>query len=406
MKRVTWLAASFVLNIVFVALLLLAYRPGQPPAAAPAPDGPAVHPDSNVQKKSPAETVLAPVVSPVHTNSAGWRQWSQALREAGVPEKVIRETIEADFEDRWQRSQDDAERRFERGEIGESALADLALQHDDELEKQMRAALGEDGFRQWQREKMLGEIGLEASNLTADQISALCQMRKDFDRRGLELQQAHQDGTMDDVDFNAKNNDEQAKYDQQLKGLLGDDQYAALQNNNDTSARDLRRSLGGMQVTDQQFAALVKAQQQWNQANARLEQQPLPPGQDSEQQQQAVNAARDQAFQQALGPDGYAQYQKAQDTTYQALNLYKNAWQLSDSDIDYLYSTYHNYQQSIQDFRQKATALEQQGYPVNWDDIQQDIQNFSLQNEQALRTYLGNDRFAKLQQNSVLVFEN
>ncbi|MBU6411423.1 MAG: hypothetical protein KGR98_13650 [Verrucomicrobia bacterium] len=116
--------------------------------------------------------------------------------------------------------------------------------------------------------------------------------------------------------------------------------------------------------------------------------------------------ARDQAFQQILGADGYAQYQRAQDPTYQALHLYKSAFQLSESDVSYLYDTYHAYGQDIQRFREKAQALAQVGYPVNWNDIQQDIRNFSTQDQQTVVNYLGEDRFAKLQQNGLLTFQN
>lgn len=406
MKREIWLGISLALNVGLGCLLVLEHRSGRPAPAAVAPitRPPVAAADADKKPAGPAQ-----VTFPLHTKGSGWQQWVQALREAGVPEKLIRDTITADFEDRWQKRQEELQSRFERGELDDTALGELMDQHDSEQEKEMRAALGEDGFRQWDREKVLGEINLKGLTLTEAQTNTLYQLRKGLDQKMQELQLAHQKGEIDDADFNNQMRDQQAQFDQQLKTILGDGQYAALQNNNDTSVGDVRRSLGGVPVDDKQFSALVQAQQQWNQASAKLEQQMQDAqiqGTNYDQQLAAINAARDQAYQQALGTNGYAAYQQAQDVTYQSLTKYKNAWQLSDDDVNYLYNLYHNYQESIQDYQQQAEAIEKGGQTVDWDAVKKNIADFANQNQEALRTYLGDARFNKLQSNSILTFEN
>jgi len=404
MKRKLWLGLSLALNVCLGILLLLNHRSGQAPATVMAATNQPVAVAAVESPKKPAPQVTFPL----HAKGTGWQQWVQALRDAGVPEKLIRDTIMADFEDRWQKQQDELQKRFERGELDDDDLALEANQHDNEEDAAMRAALGEDGFRQWDLEKTLGEMNLKGLTLTDAETNSLYTLRKDLDRKMQELQVAHQKGQLDDADFNKQTRDLQSQFDQQLKATLGDQQYAALQTNNDTSAGDVRRSLGGVAVNDQQFSALLQAQQQWNQANAKLEQQmedAQVTGTNYDQQLAAINTARDQAYAQALGTN-YAAYQKAQDATYQNLTRYKNAWQLSDDDIDYLYNVYHTYQESVQEYQQQAQAIEKGGQTVDWDAVQKNIADFTQQNEQAVRNYLGDGRYGKLQSNSVMMFDS
>ena len=88
------------------------------------------------------------------------------------------------------------------------------------------------------------------------------------------------------------------------------------------------------------------------------------------------------------------------------MRRYAGAWGIDDGNIDYIYRTVKYYEKSVQDYRQQARQLEQQGQPVDWNAVNNNLEQFSQQTETALRDYLGSDRFNKIKRNQgVLPFE-
>ncbi|HXF10104.1 MAG TPA: hypothetical protein VN625_04915, partial [Desulfuromonadaceae bacterium] len=166
------------------------------------------------------------------------------------------------------------------------------------------------------------------------------------------------------------------------------------------AATELKRQVKGMGLSDDQMTVLLQAQQKWSRQVGELNDDE--PGYQS--QMQAVEAARDEAFKKILGPDGYAAYEQRQDTAYQTLKHYANAWQLAPGDVDHVYKSIQNYNQSIQSYRDRAKAVEAQGQSVDWNGVQMNIDSFSQQTEQILGVYLGNDRLSKMEQNGIFSF--
>src|SRR5204863_6228587 len=89
-----------------------------------------------------------------------WQNWIDNLRAAGVSEKVLAGLVNSDFENRWRIKLREVEKQFQDGEIDSDAVVRANQDHDIELEKEMRAALGEEGFRRWDKEKWLAEFDL------------------------------------------------------------------------------------------------------------------------------------------------------------------------------------------------------------------------------------------------------
>lgn len=122
----------------------------------------------------------------------------------------------------------------------------------------------------------------------------------------------------------------------------------------------LRQKARGLNPVDSQLEAMAEAERKWNQQRAELE-----------RQLRALDAARDQEYQQVLGTNDFDQLQKNQDRRYRLLKRHANSWSLSDSDIDYVYSLLH----------QDGSSR---------DEI-----------EQSLRSYLGPERFDRLRKNDL-----
>jgi hypothetical protein len=417
MKR--WLITSLAINFVLFALLLLATRPVETKIGSPGEIA-----DTSAGLNVPIADLPMPKTSPaVHALPDGWQPWLDQLRAAGVPNKILARLVIADFEDRWEERQRLIQRQFENGELGADALTQAEAERHAELEKQLQAALGDDGFRQWDKENTLRDINPAGILLSDAETDALYQLRKTLLQQRQDLESASRNGEIDEHDLSEKLSAAQMQYESQVRTLLGEDRYAAMTNEPDLVSPQLRRALRNLQPNDEQFVSLLQAQRQWNQQRADLERKldespqvgrgaPTAPllgawqPRTYEEQLRAIDAVRDQAFQQVLGTNGFAAFLMEQDTRYQTMKHYATAWQLSDRDIEYLYRTLQSCDRSVADYRQQAAALEAQGQPVDSNSMQYNLRQFLDQMQQGLLSYLGNERFDKLKANNVLSWNN
>ncbi|HSY74954.1 MAG TPA: hypothetical protein VK810_05750 [Dongiaceae bacterium] len=224
-------------------------------------------------------------------------------------------------------------------------------------------------------------------------------MRKDITSKQHDLDVARQNGELDNADYSEQQDALQKENDQQFKALLGDERYAAMENPD--SEGEMRRSLQGLNISDTQFESMLETQRKWNEQQVALEQDTKTDEKSKEQQMQALDAARDAEYQRVLGSDAFSELQKSQDSSYQTLKQNAKVWDLSDSDIDSVYKALQYSQKSISDYQQQAQDMEDQGQSVDWEKVQQNIQQFSDQTQQSLQTYLGEDRFNKLKKNGL-----
>jgi len=402
MKVKHWLAVSIAVNVGLAVCLLLALRPAHTfIATAPSSN---VKPEASTPSSQPARALSGRDGT---KNAGASANWVQTLRNAGIAEKVIADVAAADFESRWQKRSQENQKKFERGDIDHAALMRLDLEHDAEQEKELRAALGDDGFRRWDQTKVLADLDRAGLNLTGGENDELYDLRKELDRKRTELDKARQQGKLSDEDAAAQSSALYAKYNEQLLKLLGEDRYALLQSDGNTGLGDLHRNLSTLSPDDAQVAGMETAQQTWNARRGRLDAQfqtGKVTAEEYQQQLKSLEAERDQEYQKVLGPAGYAAFQKAEDPRYQAMKRVGPGWGMSDIDINNLYAAIQNYEHDIADYRQRAQAIEAQGQTVDWPAIEKTLRDFSQQTENALRSSLG-DTFDKLKRSNVLPFE-
>lgn len=55
-------------------------------------------------------------------------------------------------------------------------------------------------------------------------------------------------------------------------------------------------------------------------------------------------------------------------------------------------------------YQRQARALEAQGQAVDWDAVNNNVQQFAQQTEQTLRKYPGDERFNKIKSNDIFPF--
>jgi len=378
MKYTISLAMSLALNVILIGAFFFA------PERKSAPRD--LHPleplSSLRQPRTASEPEKIPKSAKVSASRGltgpAWQQSLQQLRDAGVPNNVLAGLVISDFEIRWQKQLRELEQRYQAGAVDNDERARFEARRDDEQEKALRAALGDEGFRQWDKDYNLRDLDLVKLQLSSSEMDALYQLRKDRALEDRLLAEALRNGEIDEADYNKRQSAAQKEYDQQFKMLLGDERYEALQNFEEGMEAALRQKVQNLNPADSQFKVMVEAERKWNQRRAELErraQETPDPRKAYEEQLRTLDAARDQEYKRVLGTDDFDQLQKNQDSRYQLLKRYANTWSLSESDIDYIYS-------SVQHYREKD-------------------QHSQAQIEQSLISYLGPERFDRLKKNDL-----
>lgn len=398
MKLKLFLALSVTLNIVALSFLIalnasLKSSSTSPLSAAPAASSPS---DISVRPEQPAKAASSSAVG-----------WVQALRDGGISDKIIADVAAANFEDRWHKLGEENQKKFDRGEIDQAALTRFDFEHDAEQEKELRAELGEEGYHRWDQTRALAGFDQAGVQLSADESEQLYALRKELDHHRLDLDLARHDGKVKEADAAAQSEAMCAQYNQQLLKVLGRDRYAQIQSGADTGVGELKRNLQGISTDDSQLAGLQTALQNWNTQRSELDvklQEGSVTADDYQKQLNALEAQRDQEYQNVLGTNGFTAFQRNQDEHYQTLQRIGPDIGFSDDDINSLYASIQEYQGSVNDYRQRAQQLQDQGQTVDWTAVQKALSDFSQQTESALRSQLG-DKFDKLKRSNVLPFD-
>ena len=393
------LGFSVTLNFVAVVIFLSGHRSQKTDAPAPIPAAAVETPAFAKVSASPES-----LPKPFNASKVGW---VQALRDAHISERVIADVASANFEDRWHGSALENQKKFDRGEIDSAALTAFDLEHDEEKEKEMRAALGDEGFHHWDQARELADLDRAGVQLTADENDKLYDLRKDLDHKRLALDKARHEGKLTDEQAASQSEALYAQYNQDLLKALGDDRYAQVQNGGDTGVSDLKRNLRDITTDDSQISGMETAQQAWNSQRNTLDiklQKGDLTAEDYQQQLNALNAQRDQDFQKALGTNGFAQFQRDQSEQYQVLKRLGPTLGFSADDVNNLYGMMQDYQNAVSDYRNRAEQLQKQGQTVDWSSVDKVLANYSQQTETALREQLG-DKFDKLKRSNAMPFE-
>ena len=388
--------ASLVLNVVLaVTAVALARHRSEPAPVAPVIEVSPV--------ETPAFTPPPPLPRYLETaSSTDQRRWLvDQLRAMGVPNDLLARIVLQALDKEWNRH--GAEVLWKCHGDGDTMDA-LQLEVDMSKDSEMRAALGEAGFKEWDQQNVLRDAMRTKVELTDAEADALYDLKKKQQQRELELRQAMQKGELDQSDVKDALAKASAEFTEQMKSLLGDERYAKSQGPDEAAAAaSLQQDLAKANPSDSQFQELLKTQKQMNDARSQLDKQfqADPSSADYAGRIKALDDARDQEYQRVLGASAFDTLQKEQDGGYTKMKKYETLWGLDDTKVDSVYGAMQYYQKSVQDYQAQARTLEAQGQSVDWDAVNNNLQQFKEQTLQSLQNYLGQDRFNKLQQNAV-----
>jgi len=386
----TFLLLNVGLAVCIGILVLREVRqtPAIAPTAAPAPT---------------KQFVQAAPAAPHYPDSAAaadQRRWLvDQLRAMGVPNQVLARIVMKDLDRRWNKYATQVSLQC-RG--NPEVLGALNLDIEAKRDGEMRAALGEEGFMQWDTDNMRREFNRGKVELSPAESGVAYALWKKLQQRDLALRQLKFKGDIDEADAGDAYAKDLAAYQQEMKTLLGDARYAQSQDVSATAtAASLRQELASANPSESQFQELLQTEQQWNELRARLAKQPHDDGQ-YEQSLKDLDEARDEEYRRVLGADAFDALQKQEDPSYTAMKKYENLWGLDDTKIDYVYGALKYYQKSIDDYQASAREVEQSGQTVDWDAVKKNLQQFAQQTQQSLQNYLGPDGLDKLQRNGVV----
>lgn len=320
------------------------------------------------------------------------------LRAMGVPNEMLGRVARVDFEVQW-------DSRFEECHADMDKMAAVQLEMNKSKDAEMRAALGEKDFKEWDQNYMLWEAMSTKVDVTASEADALYGFKKKLQQRLLELDEASLNKTMDNAAIGEATDKAYAEFNQSMKSLLGDERYAKSQQMDEAFVADnFRYQLAKANPTDAQFQELFKTEQEWNQARMQLERQYQDNLSSPEfvEKIQALNNAHDQEYQKVLGADAFNTLQKSQDPVYTQMKKYETLWGLDEDKIDYVYNTMKQYQKSMEDYQTQVFASQSQGQQVDWESVNKKLEQAVIQTQQALQSRLGQDSFNRLQRNHVL----
>jgi hypothetical protein len=396
--------ASLVLNVVLVVTVALLAMRKLAHASAPSAikRGPAITANDSSPQKFATETPLfnpqpkLPQYADIASESDRRRSIIDRLRDMGVPNDALALVARVDSDVQW-------ESRFEACRGDRDKLTAVQLDMDLSKDAEMRAALGEAGFKQWDQKTMLWEAMSTAVEVTPAESSAIYAAKKKLQQRELELEQAQVKGTMDGAEIDAAQNKAYSEYNQQLKEVLGEDRYAKSQQLDDAfAAGNLKYTLtkAGVNPDDSQFQELFKAEQEWSKSQLKLD----AAAPDYLAQLKALDDARNQEYQKVLGADTFNTLQKKDDPGYSQMKQYETLWGLDDNKVDYVYNTMKTYEKSVRDYQAQMNWLQAQGQKVDWNAANQHLQQLTDQTGQAIQTYLGQYSFNKLQRNHLFQF--
>ena len=274
---------------------------------------------------------------------------------------------------------------------------------------ELRQALGEDGYRAWDKQQALRELNEgralgDALPMSAEEAEQAYRLQKEFAEKTHAIQMAMEDGIADKADAAALQMHAQQARDRELQKLLGPDRFHALRPATDPVTA-VYQNFGDLNPTPDQAQAVLQADGDYYAEEAalvhRLAENPAG-ATNVTSELQAMAEAREQTYRQTFGPDAYEKYKVEHDPTYETLKQYANAWNLDPDEVRQVYQSVSTFQTEANRLRRAATLNREAGQKVDWDAVHAAIKRAQQQTEAALQATIGPNRLRRLRQNGVL----
>jgi hypothetical protein len=326
------------------------------------------------------------------TFSAPFVKAVRELMAAGEPPEHLADLVHTEFDRLWSE-----ERTVIENKLDSDESAEFYRSQNNTLHQAITDFLGENIFVEWDKQKSLPYFD-ERYALTAAESNALYRIVKDRDQRDTGLVRARDAGEIDPLDYEEQRKKSDEQFSQESSNVLAS---ATVVEPPDDLPERLRAMTEKLNLTPQQLAELIEMERKHRQARKEFvpqsEVDPRANDPSDAANLRAVDAAAEQEWMRILGPQVYADFNKSLDNRYQAMKLYQKRWQLSDTDVNYLYQRFAQYDDAVEEHKAQAPQVPQ--IPVLTSAAQ--VDNFEKDLKEKLKAdilpYLGEDRFRRFQ---------
>lgn len=325
MKPGLLLILSLAANLVLVALLL---RPTQvnPPTTAPelnlastpaTPEPPTT--------ESPHQVVTNTLVRKItweQVESPDYRQYIQNLRSIGCPDETIRDIILADVNklyDSKRKQVRGASRKFEYWKAGNPLTAMLgdsdSLKQRRLLEEEKLKVLNDLGIQPDAMNQLMAAAGGNAMDAMFDFLpeSKRIEVTKVMTEQQTKMAENMKDGAPDPEAFMTM----QKETEDALRATLTPEEFQDYQLRFSMTANMLRQQITGFDPSEEEFLKVFKIKEEFDRTYS-----PFGSSNETEAEQRKRSEAQTQLnnqIRESLGPERYADYERAQDYSYQQL---------------------------------------------------------------------------------------
>ena len=400
------LRLSIGLNMVLLGIVAVLLWRGY--FAAPSAVDHFVQPASakRAASKSDAEArELQPKLAEARINQAAVVQ----LEQLGIPRETLVNALLESFNRRSTQRVVALQKKYAPKLVPEREMIELARQCDIDQTHELKEALGEEGYRAWDKEQTLHALNRarvpgDELPMTADEAEQAYRLQKDFDQKAKELQMAMEDGVADKADAGTLQAQAQQALDRDLEKLLGKERFSELRSNTPPTT-EVYRTFGDLNPSPDQAHAVVQAESDYRARQAaltkRLTENPAE-ATNVMAELQALADVREQTYRQLFGSDAYDNFKLTHDATYQTLKQYADAWNLNADEVKQVYQSVNTFQQQADRMRAAASLRQDAGQPVDWKAVNASIEQAQQQTEAVLQSTIGQDRLRRLKQNGLL----
>ena len=393
-------------NIVLLGIVAMLLWRDQTAALSP------VAPPARPASAQPATPKPESVAKELQSKSTG-AQLTPAvvaqLEQTGVSRDILVNVLLEDLNRRSSKRLLDLQKKYAPRLVPDREMRELTRASDAEQIRELKTALGEEGYLAWDKEQTLHALNRarvpgDELPMTAEEAEQAYRLQKEFDDKNQELQMAMEDGVADKADGGTLQAQAQQALDRALEKLLGPQRFAELRGNIDP-ATEVYRKYGDLNPTSDQAKAVVLAEGDYRARESALATQLNENPGDAANvtlKLKALSDAQDENLRQIFGAEAYDNMKRQNDPTYKTLQQYAGAWELKDNEIQSVYDTIHSFQDQADRTRSAAEMSEAAGQRVNWREINSAIEQAQQQTEAGLQNLIGSERLQRLKQNGVL----
>ncbi len=380
MNLKTILAISLGANVLLAALALRNPTPAPVTAVTEAPSAP-VAPQSKVVKQTVTNTITKQITWEL-VESADYKEYIANLRSIGCPEETIRDIIIADVNKLYDKKKKEVRgepKKFEYWKSGNPFVAamDTGLMNKlkalDEEKNAVLRALGitPDAKTELTQAMVVNPFEMMMDFLPDDKKARVVKIMSDMQSKMME---ASKDGADTEAMGKAMQDMETA-----LKGVLTPQEYLDYQLRFSMTANMLRNQVAGFDPNEEEFMRVFKLREAFD-----SEYSPMTRGNESDDQRKSREAAEKRLkedIKASLGPERYADYERAQDWSFQQIYRAAKKADLDTAEAVKVYDMKKAAEQATTEVRNNKDLTQEQR--------NQALQGIQQQTESSVKAVLG-----------------